>query len=114
MINIYDYDMSELQDGVEYVYVLKCEEDKYYVGYSKQIHIRISQHLRGKGSIWTKKYRPLEIIDIAEGNLEDEEATTYVMMLRHGWKNVRGSYWTSIKLKEPPLYIWSREIIETL
>jgi predicted GIY-YIG superfamily endonuclease len=114
MINICGFDLSELKEDTEYVYVLRCEDNKYYVGYTKQIHKRMSQHFYGKGSVWTKKYKPLEIIDIAEGNLEDEEATTYVIMLRHGWQNVRGSTWCQVNLKEPPLYIWSREIIETL
>ena len=111
MINICGFDLSNFQDKNKYVYVLECEDNKYYVGYTEHIFLRIEQHFNNKGSIWTKKYKPLRIMDISQGNLEDEEITTYVIMLRHGWKNVRGSHWCKVDLKEPPDYVWFIETI---
>ncbi len=110
-MNTYDFDLINFQDNNEYVYVLECEDNKYYVGFTKNIQRRISEHFNWGGSIWTKKYKPLRIMDIAPGNLEDEEFTTYVIMLRHGWKNVRGSHWCKVDLKEPPDYVWFIETI---
>ena len=45
------------------IYVLKLEENKYYIGQSKDTEQRKRLHLKGKqGSEWTKKYKPIEEI----------------------------------------------------
>ena len=104
-MNTYDYDLSNLEDKTEYVYVLECEDNKYYVGYTKHIHRRMSEHFNSSGSSWTKKYKPLKILEISFGDENVERLKTYQVMLKYGWKNVRGSCWSNIKLINPPLYV---------
>lgn len=86
----------------EYVYVLLLEEKKYYVGYSEQLETRLLSHFQNDGSVWTKKYKPIEVLEISRGGKDIEEQKTLEMMRKHGWQNVRGSYWCQINLKFPP------------
>jgi len=45
------------------IYILKLEDNKYYVGKTKNINNRILDHFTNNGSEWTKKYKPIEIIN---------------------------------------------------
>ena len=74
-----------------HVYILKLSEDKYYVGWSSRIGIRIEQHFRNKGSPWTKKYKPLELIYIKKGNKNWEREMIKEMSRKYGKDNVGGS-----------------------
>ena len=41
------------------IYILKCKEDKYYVGkIADNVYKRIKQHFGGKGAKWTQRYQP--------------------------------------------------------
>jgi predicted GIY-YIG superfamily endonuclease len=43
------------------IYILKLEENKWYVGKTyRKVKERFQEHLDGKGSSWTKKYKPIE------------------------------------------------------
>ena len=39
------------------VYILKLEDNKYYVGKTKNINKRILDHFTDCGSEWTRKYK---------------------------------------------------------
>lgn len=86
------------------IYVLKLEEDKFYVGQAKNIKSRFVQHLKGKlSSNWTRKYKPIEIIDIIETEFTEisqaiskENEVTVEYMKKYGWKNVRGGDYCSL------------------
>jgi predicted GIY-YIG superfamily endonuclease len=45
------------------IYVLKLQGGNYYVGKSDDVIGRFQQHLDGKGSAWTKKHRPLQLVE---------------------------------------------------
>ncbi|MCA9351060.1 GIY-YIG nuclease family protein, partial [Candidatus Saccharibacteria bacterium] len=47
-----------------YLYVLKLEKDKYYVGITSQtVKKRFNEHKTGiRAANWTKKYKPVEIV----------------------------------------------------
>lgn len=47
-----------------YLYVLKLEKDKYYVGITSQtVEKRFNEHKTGiRAANWTKKYKPVEIV----------------------------------------------------
>jgi len=47
---------------MEYIYILKLKEKKYYIGKTKNIEKRWADHLAGNGSGWTKKYKPISLI----------------------------------------------------
>jgi len=38
------------------IYILKLQDDKYYVGKTNHLNFRLENHFTGTGSIWTTKY----------------------------------------------------------
>ena len=59
-----------------YVYVLLCEHNTVYVGYSRFLLQRIFQHTSGRGVPFTKKYRPRQLLEIGrakKGMIRDVE-----------------------------------------
>lgn len=81
------------------IYILKCEEDKYYVGKSTNINKRLKQHFKKKGASWTKIYKPVQIYEIRRNCDEfDEEKITLQYMKKFGINNVRGGSYTRIQL----------------
>lgn len=80
------------------VYVLKLVKDKYYVGFSKNVQSRIDQHFLGKGSIWTKRYKPVKVLQIYHNKDKGYEAiSTIKLMVKHGVQHVRGGPWSTMK-----------------
>lgn len=82
------------------IYILKCKEDKYYVGkIADNVWKRIKQHFDGKGAKWTKRYQPIDIIDVRRGLTDrDESKVTIDLMKVFGIHNVRGGAYTKMKL----------------
>ena len=82
------------------IYILKCEDDKYYVGkIASNVWKRIKQHFDGKGAKWTQKYKPVDIIDIRRGLTDrDESKVTLDMMKIFGIHNVRGGAYSKMRL----------------
>jgi predicted GIY-YIG superfamily endonuclease len=39
-------------------YVLKLEEDKWYVGLTTNLNQRLTQHFTGDGAKWTQLFKP--------------------------------------------------------
>lgn len=83
-----------------YIYILKLENNKYYIGRTeKNPEFRIQQHIDGNGSAWTEKYKTLEIIDIIETDSKyDEDKYTIEYMEKYGIDNVRGGSYCKIRL----------------
>lgn len=67
-----------------YVYVLKCNNNDLYVGYSENLKIRISQHTEGK-VISTKSKRPVTLI-YYEAYKHKEDATKREYQLKDNHK----------------------------
>ena len=44
------------------MYILKCGDGSYYVGSTKNLEIRFSQHQSGKGSRYTPGRLPVELV----------------------------------------------------
>lgn len=83
------------------IYVLELENNKYYVGKSRQPRYRIKQHLDGFGSNWTKLHKPTGRYRIIRKNdnpynlkIITETTVTYHLMLKFGYQNVRGAGWS--------------------
>jgi predicted GIY-YIG superfamily endonuclease len=73
------------------IYILKLENDKYYVGKTNNLELRLKNHFKNNGSLWTKRYKPQEILEIINNCDEfDEDKYTIKMMKKHGIDNVRG------------------------
>tara|TARA_R110002020_G_scaffold75682_1_gene192373 strand:+ start:1088 stop:1435 length:348 start_codon:yes stop_codon:yes gene_type:complete len=94
--------MTDLNDYIVnsfcLVYVLRCEEGKYYVGSSDHLNNRLCQHYHNEGSLWTKKYKPQKICGIRIGNRNMETKVVIQMMAKHGIENVRGGGYCKIDL----------------
>ncbi len=49
-----------------YVYILLCSNGKYYTGSTIDLERRLTQHQKGEGSNFTKKYCPVELVYVEE------------------------------------------------
>jgi len=45
-----------------WMYILKCADDSYYVGSTKNLDLRLAQHQSGKGSRYTSGRLPVELV----------------------------------------------------
>ena len=82
-----------------YIYVLQLKSGKYYVGKTSTPEFRIKSHFNASGSLWTKKYSPLKIIDlIPDCDNFDEDKYTIKYMEKFGIDNVRGGSYTRFNL----------------
>ena len=62
---------------------------------------RYQQHSSGLGSAWTKKYKPVRILDTIENvSPFDEDKITKEYMAKYGIENVRGGSYVEIELSE--------------
>jgi hypothetical protein len=83
-----------------FVYVLKLQNKKYYVGKTHNLNSRLKQHFNGKGSQWTIKHKPITIEKVIPNcNNPDESNTTLEFMKICGIDNVRGGAFCNIKLE---------------
>jgi len=81
-----------------WLYILKLEDNKWYVGISTNVQKRFNQHKAGfAGAAWTKRYKPLKIHYVKDlGVVETEKAQLYEgrvtrkYMEEYGDNNVRG------------------------
>jgi hypothetical protein len=81
------------------IYVLALEDEKYYVGKTKNLQSRLNQHFLSNGSVWTTKYKPIKVVETINNcdNL-DEEKYTLKYMNMYGIDNVRGGSFCTIEL----------------
>ena len=83
------------------LYVLQLEDDKWYVGKTDDINKRFEQHKSGKGSAWTKEYKPIKIADTRTiTSVHDETNVTKDLMKKYGIDNVRGGAYCQVDLPE--------------
>lgn len=81
------------------IYVLRLENNKYYVGKTTNKTKRIQDHFDGNGSEWTRKYQPISVLKTIEDCDDfDEDKWTKKMMAKYGIDNVRGGTYCELKL----------------
>jgi putative endonuclease len=51
-----------------FVYILRCADDSFYVGSTRNLEARMFQHSTGKGSLYTSTRLPVELVFIEEFN----------------------------------------------
>jgi hypothetical protein len=83
------------------IYILKLENDKWYIGKSDNPQQRYLCHLNGAGSAWTSRHKPIELFKVFE-NLSpfDEDKYTKEYMSLYGIDNVRGGTYVTIELSQ--------------
>ena len=93
------------------IYVLRLEHEKYYVGKTENIQERYEKHLKGRGCIWTKKYKPVKLIEsFTNVSTFEEDKITKQYMAKYGIDNVRGGSYTSEILDETQKEYIQKEI----
>ena len=84
-----------------YIYILKLENCKYYVGKTTNPSFRIEKHFNSTGSAWTSKYKPISVETIIpDCDDYDEDKYTKKYMAKYGIENVRGGSYVQIELSE--------------
>ena len=102
-----------------YVYVLKLQRGKYYVGSSTNPQARLKQHQKGGrfGAAWTNKYKPtktrrkinprhktIQVTRIKTTSKQKcrraEDRKTRRLMCKYGICNVRGGVYSQILLEK--------------
>ncbi len=58
----YSTPLKPVIKGMWVVYVLKCENNTFYVGITQNVKKRIVDHITGKGSDFTNKNKPIRVI----------------------------------------------------
>lgn len=49
-----------------YMYILQCADDSYYTGSTKDLTLRLTQHMNGEGANHTKKRLPVKLVYVEE------------------------------------------------
>ena len=94
------------------LYILKCKDNRYYVGTTTlDTTKRLAQHMSGRGSAWTRKYKPLWIEkEIKNCDKYDEDKWTKIYMDKYGINNVRGGSYSQISLPSNEVNLLEREV----
>jgi predicted GIY-YIG superfamily endonuclease len=83
------------------IYVLRLEGGRYYVGKSDDVMNRYSQHLKGSGSAWTRKHKPIALEKTFENVSPcQEDSITKEYMSKHGIDKVRGGSYVEVELSD--------------
>lgn len=80
------------------IYVLKLEQNKYYVGRTNDLHQRLNEHQSSTASIWTKMYKMVDVEEVYKGDVFDEEKYVIKYMAIYGIDNVRGGSYSNLVL----------------
>lgn len=70
-----------------FVYMLRCADGSYYVGSTRNLEQRFSQHSTGRGAAYTRRRLPVELVFAQEFERVDE---AYAMEKRvQGWSRAK-------------------------
>jgi len=84
-----------------YIYILQLQDNKYYIGKTTNPEFRIEEHFGSGGSAWTRKYKPLKVVElIPDCDDFDEDKYTKIYMSKFGINNVRGGSFCQIVLDD--------------
>lgn len=84
------------------VYILECQHKRFYVGFTRNFKKRYKKHRNGKGSLFTKKYKPIKVVKRFYGATKDmERLVTLIMMRDKGINYVRGADWCHTRVDIP-------------
>jgi predicted GIY-YIG superfamily endonuclease len=101
-MDIIEFDFNNIDPLKDYIYVLQLIEDRYYIGRSQNVLHRIEQHFNGDGSVYTKKFKPLKVVEIVEETTNDDERNkTIEYIKKYTWEKVRGYAWCKIDYRNP-------------
>tara|TARA_B100000768_G_scaffold15740_1_gene14559 strand:- start:337 stop:1299 length:963 start_codon:yes stop_codon:yes gene_type:complete len=92
-----------------YIYVIQLKYGKYYIGKTNNPEFRLENHFSSNGSEWTKKYKPIKLIDLIPNCDDyDEDKITKQYMDEYGINNVRGGSFVSVNLNKAIISLLSQ------
>jgi len=68
----YNKPLSPVAKSMWFVYVLKCENDCFYIGIALNVKERYEEHVNGRGSDFTKDNKPIKIIKRIKTNTSEK------------------------------------------
>jgi predicted GIY-YIG superfamily endonuclease len=96
---------------MEHIYILKLGDGKYYIGKTKNVEKRWTEHITGNGSGWTKRYKPMSLIKtVVSTSYFDEDKYVKEYMSKYGIENVRGGTYSNIDLDTNCISLLEKEI----
>ena len=98
-----------------HLYVLRLrsppgEPPRYYVGSAIDYEERLRAHYSGNGAAYTKRYQPVELIELRRGDRYDEDSMTRRLMAEHGIEYVRGGAYSRVQLTPEDITAVTHEI----
>ena len=94
-----------------FIYALKLNQGKWYVGKSKYVYKRIENHALGRGAAFTKLFGVDSVSEIKEmKTIFDEDNLVKTYMLEYGIENVRGGAYSQINLDQKTIDFLRREL----
>jgi predicted GIY-YIG superfamily endonuclease len=80
-----------------FIYILKCEDDCWYIGWTQDLQRRIAEHFRLVDyechNTWTDIHRPLEVkgyFEVEAGGHSLEQEITMAYVKKYGLDKVAG------------------------
>jgi len=96
-------------DIIGTVYVLRCKQNKLYVGHTMDLENRLNVHIMGgdRCPVWTRTYHPIDPIPFSAelGTKRDENRKTLQLMLEYGWENIARGQWCQKNMLIPPEFL---------
>lgn len=93
------------------IYILELTNSKYYIGRTTNTAMRIEDHFNNKGCEYTKKYKPIKVIEMYKDcDVYDEDKYVLKYMAKYGIDNVRGGSFSQIELDENEIEIINKMI----
>ena len=95
-----------MSDQFSTVYVLECEDNTYYVGYTRNLNLRLMEHFTGIFTAkWCQVHKPIGLKEVVMGGKDKENEMVLSYMIKYGWENVRGGKYTKVEYKNAPKII---------
>jgi predicted GIY-YIG superfamily endonuclease len=95
----------------EVIYVIRLENNKYYIGKTNNIERRFIEHCSSNNK-WLKMYKPIEVIETYHiESIFSEDLYVKEYMNKYGINNVRGGTYSTFDLSEDIIELLNREII---
>jgi hypothetical protein len=93
------------------IYILKLQDEKYYIGKSNNVQKRFEKHLNGTESVWTVIHKPISIEKIIpNSSIYDEDKYVKEYIYKYGIENVRGGSYQNNILNDREKYLLLNEI----
>ena len=85
---------------MDVLYVLRLQNEKWYIGRSSNLERRFTQHMDGTGAKWTVLHVPINIHESRPlVSDEDEDLFTLEYMKQYGIYNVRGGSFCAVEFR---------------